>query len=151
MIELLQKCLKQPEAHPELYQFTEDALIHLDQASAAVQANLPLYFALHAAGFFGLQISDHYSLQKSYLDLEEGIFTAEKPAHPHYLEGIYSEITSQLLQVMQPGELTEVPLNKEKRRVLLQAYLDFFSLHIAGFGRMKTLGVLRTILDDRPL
>lgn len=150
MIELLQKCLKQPEANPELYQFAEDALIHLDGASGSVQANFPLYFTLHAAGFFGLQISDNYSLQKSYLDLLEGVFTEDKPAHPHYLERPFSEITSQLLRVMQPAELTEVPLNKEKRRILLQAYLDFFSLHISGFGTMKTWGVLRTILEDPP-
>ena len=29
MIELLSKCLKQPEPHPELFQFVEDALHHL--------------------------------------------------------------------------------------------------------------------------
>ncbi|MDP4131052.1 MAG: DNA repair protein RecO [Bacteroidota bacterium] len=150
MIELLQKCIKQPESNPELYQFSEDALIHLDRASTTVQANFPLYFALHAASFFGLQISDNYTLQKSYLDLQEGIFTEEKPAHPHFLGNPYSEITSQLLKVMQPAELTQVPLNKEKRRILLQAYLDFYSIHMTGFGSMKTLAVLRTILDDSP-
>ncbi len=149
IVELLQKCLKQPEANPELYEFTEDALIHLDEAGRAVQANFPLYFALHVASFFGLRISDNYSIQRTWLDLQEGFFTAEKPAHPHFLENPYSELTSQLLKVRQPAELPEVPLNKEKRRILMQAYQDFFSLHIAGFGSMKTLAVLRTILDDQ--
>jgi DNA repair protein RecO (recombination protein O) len=150
MIELLQKCLKQPEANPELYQFAEDALIHLDEASGAAQANFPLYFALHIAHFFGLRINDNYSRQKTFLDLQEGFFTAEKPAHPHFLGDPYSELTSQLLRVMRPDELPEVSLNKEMRRILLQACQDFFSLHMAGFGTMKTVPVLRTILDDRP-
>ena len=52
MIELLQKCLKQPEPNPELYYFMEDALNGLDQADQRIQANFPLFFALHLAGFF---------------------------------------------------------------------------------------------------
>jgi DNA repair protein RecO (recombination protein O) len=146
MIELLQKCLKQPEANSELYQFTEDALIHLDEATSPVRANFPLYFALHLAGFFGLRINDNYSLQKKFLDLREGFFTAERPDHPHILEEPFSGLISQLLKVMQPAELPEVTLNKEKRRILLQAFEDFYSLHISGFGPMKTIPVLRTIM-----
>ncbi len=151
MIELLQKCLKQPEANADLYHFVEDALIHLDESSDTVKANFPLYFALHLAGFFGLRITDNYSRQKTFLDLQEGFFSAEKPSHLDFLEPPYSGLISQLLRVMHPGELPEVPLNKEKRRVLLQACLDFFALHMAGFGTMKTLPVLRTILDDSSL
>ncbi len=70
MIELLQKCLKQPEPSPELYYFMEDALTSLDQAERNVQANFPLFFALHLAGFFGLRIDDNYSEKRNYLDLK---------------------------------------------------------------------------------
>jgi len=148
MIEILQKCLKQPEGNPELYQFSEEALIRLDEAGEAVQANFPLWFALHIASFFGLRINDNYSSKRKFLDLQEGFFTNEKPAHPHFLDDPFSGHISQLLKVMQPDELPEVPLNKEKRRILMEACQDFFALHIPGFGVMKTLPVLRTILDD---
>src|SRR6266550_7603760 len=39
MIELLTKCLKQPEANEELFHFAEDAFLHLDKSNAAVSAN----------------------------------------------------------------------------------------------------------------
>jgi DNA repair protein RecO (recombination protein O) len=149
MIELLQKCLKQPEPNPELYHFMEDALTGLDQSGEKVQANFPLFFALHLAGFFGLRIDDNYSEKRSYLDLQEGYFTAEKPDHPHYLEEPLSEISSHLLKIMQPAELADLPLNKEKRRLLLMAYEDFYSMHITGFTALKTLPVLRTILEEQ--
>jgi len=148
MIELLQKCLKQPEPNPDLYYFMEDALVSLDQSDLQVQANFPLFFALHLAGFFGLRIDDNYSDKRSWLDLKEGYFTEEKPAHPHYLELPLSEISSRLLKIMQPSELAGLPLNKEKRRSLLTAYEDFYSLHIAGFTPLKTLPVLRMILEE---
>src|SRR5450755_2720822 len=147
MIELLQKCLKQPEPNPDLYYFMEDALKGLDQSELKVQANFPLFFAIHLAGFFGFRIDDNYSEKRSFLDLREGYFTEEKPAHPHYLENPLSEISSQLLKTMQPEDLAPLSLNKEKRRLLLMSFEDFYSIHISGFTPMKTLPVLRTILE----
>jgi len=54
MVELLTKCLKQPEANPELFHFVEDSFLHLDKSSDAVTANFPLFFALHLPVFFGI-------------------------------------------------------------------------------------------------
>jgi DNA repair protein RecO (recombination protein O) len=147
MIELLQKCLKQPESAPELYYFMEDALMSLDQGERNVQANFPLFFALHLAGFFGLRIDDNYSEKRSFLDLREGYFSEEKPLHPHYLENSLSEATAHLLKIKQPAELADLPLNKEKRRLLLEAFEDFYTIHIQGFTPLKTLPVLRTLLE----
>jgi DNA repair protein RecO (recombination protein O) len=147
MIELLQKCLKQPETNTELYYFMEDALMSLDQGERNVQANFPLFFALHLAGFFGLRIDDNYSGKRNYLDLKEGYFTGEKPLHPHYLDPLLSEVTAHLLKIKQPAELADLPLNKDKRRLLLEAYEDFYSMHLQGFTALKTLPVLRTLLE----
>lgn len=146
MIELLHKCLKQPESNPDLFHFTEDAFLYLDEAEESVVANYPLYFALHVASFFGLRIQDNYSDKRSILDLEEGVFVSERPRHPHFLEGEYSFISSQILKTMQPSELEQLKLNKEKRRILLHAYQNFYALHIQEFNTMKTLPVLQTIL-----
>ena len=73
MVELLQKCLKQPEPNPDLFFFIEDAFIHLDDSSGAVLANYPLFFALHLAGFFGFRIQDTWSERCALLDLQEGV------------------------------------------------------------------------------
>jgi DNA repair protein RecO (recombination protein O) len=147
MIELLLKCLKQPEPNSELYYFTEDALAGLDRSTDKVQANFPLFFSLHLAGFFGLRIDDNYSDKRKFLDLREGYFTDEKPTHPHYLEDPLSGISAHLLKILQPAELGDLSLNKEKRRLLLEAYEDFYSIHIPGYTPLKTLPVLRTILE----
>lgn len=148
MIELLQKCLKQPEANPELYYFMEDALILLDQSDQRVQANFPLFFAIHLAGFFGLRMDDNYSDKRTVLDLREGYFTADKPVHPHFVEYPLSDTVSHLLKIRQPAELADLPLNKEIRRNIMSAMEDFYSIHVAGFTPLKTLPVLRALLDE---
>ena len=146
MVELLTKCLKQPEANADLFQFAEDAFMHLDESNETVTANFPLFFILHLAVFFGFRIHDDYSEHNSILDLEEGIFTHERPTHPYFLEDKQSLITSQFLKVMQPEELNDILLNHEFRRNLLHMYETYYALHIQDFGVMKTLPVLEEIL-----
>ena len=146
MIELLTKCLKQPEANPELFEFCEDAFIHLDESKGSVMANFPLFFALHLPVFFGFRISDEYSGKNSIVDLQEGMFVEERPNHLHFLEGKQAEITSDLLKMMRPEELGQLKLNHDFRRELLFAYETYYRLHIQDFGTMKTLPVLREVL-----
>ena len=147
MIELLTKCLKQPEANPELFEFCEDAFIHLDESTGSVMANFPLFFALHLPVFFGFRISDEYSNKNSIVDLQEGMFVPERPDHFHFLEGKQAEVTSELLKMMQPEELEQLKLNHDFRRQLLFAYETYYALHIQDFGTMKTLPVLREVLS----
>jgi len=146
MIELLTICLKQPEANPELFEFCEDAFIHLDESTGSVMANFPLFFALHLPVFFGFRISDEYSDKNSIIDLQEGMFVSERPDHFHFLEGKQAEVTSELLKMMQPEELEQLKLNHDFRRQLLFAYETYYALHIQDFGTMKTLPVLREVL-----
>ncbi|PWU02063.1 MAG: DNA repair protein RecO [Bacteroidetes bacterium] len=147
MVELLQKTLKQPEQNSELYEFIEDAFINLDGSDEVVTANFPLYFALHLGSFFGFRIQDDYSSKNHLLDLAEGNFVDIRPGHSYFLEQDLSELTSNLLKVMQPIELGEVKLNHKLRRQLLDAYLLFYALHIPDFGSLKSLSVLQEILS----
>jgi DNA repair protein RecO (recombination protein O) len=147
MIELLTKCLKQPEANAELFYFVEDALTHLDEANDAVTGNFPLFFALHLAVFFGFRISDEFSENIHYLDLEEGRFVEGQPKHSHYLQDREAVAVSHILKIMQPKELEEVVLNQDMRRRITHAVEEYYSLHVPDFGIMKTLPVLREIMS----
>ncbi len=145
IIDLLTKSLKEPEPNPDLFYFTEDALMALDNAAPSIAANMPLFFALNLAGFFGFQISDEYSSSHQYLDLEEGRFVTTQPQHANYLEGKEAEVISQLLKTLQPADLAELPLNHEFRRKLLQWIELFYAINIQDFGTLKTLPVLREL------
>lgn len=148
MIELLQKCLKQPENNIDLFQFTEDAFMQLDVAGNAVTANFPLYFCLQLCHFFGLKLEDDYSENNSILDLQEGRFIDLAPHHQHFLEREHSYYISQLLKVQHPDELVEIRLNKSMRKDMLFALQNFYALHINDFGTMKTLPILHEILSS---
>lgn len=146
MVELLYKCLKQPEQNADLFLFCEDALLKLDEANKKSTANFPLYFALHLPQFFGFRINDNYSESTALLDLQEGSFESAIPRHPHFIDGENAFTTSQILKTMHPDELGEIKLNHEVRRKLLLQYQDYYALHIPEFGQMKTLAVLHEVL-----
>lgn len=146
MVELLTKCLRQPENNPALFQFAEDCLLSLDGCSDTVAANMPLFFALHLLHHFGFTISGHHSTVNFCLDLQEGKFTSHLPEHPHYLDERRATVTAEILRARMPAELEDMRLNHDFRRELLQAYETYYSLHFHDFGRLKTLPVLREIL-----
>ena len=146
MMELLYKLLKQPEPHPDLFYFCEDTLLQLDEASTHVAANLPLFFTLQLSHFFGFRIDDNFSEKNSWLDLQEGNFTSEKPAHNYFISRENAALTAELLRIRVPAELDELKMNHLKRRALLLRYMEYYSLHIADFGQMKTLAVMGEVL-----
>jgi len=146
IVELLYKCLKQPEAHAQMFHFCEDALIQLDKSNKKTAANFPVFFALHLPYFLGFRITDNHDGENVFLDLEEGVFVDHQPVHPHFIAGEAAAITSQLLKVMQPYETEVLNLNHLVRRQLLLHYQDYYALHIPEFGQMKTLQVLHEVL-----
>lgn len=147
MVELLGKCLKQPESNPDLFYFVEDALRHLDEANDSITGNFPLFFALHLAVFFGFRVSDEYSDEKHYLDLQEGRFTEDQPSHQFYLLDREAAAVSEILKIMQPQELEQIFLNQEMRRRITHAIEQYYAFHIPEFGTLRTLPVLREIMS----
>ncbi len=147
VVEMLQHSLKQPEANPELFYMVTDTLKQLDGASATLTANLPLYFSLHLAGELGFRIQGKYSLETPVLDLEEGQFISEIPAHTYYLEKGLAEATSQLLSINFYNDLELLHFSRPVRQELVRAYQNFIALHVQDFGEIKSLPVLQEILS----
>lgn len=146
MIELLQHSLKQPEANPELFYLAEDSLKQLDRGSDALTANLPLYFTLHLASELGFRIQGEYTIQTPVLDLQEGGYVPQAPQHHFHLLDEQAKSTSLVNNIMFYNDLENITLNRNTRRSLLQAYQQYFALHIQDFGELKSLRVLQEVL-----
>lgn len=148
MVELLTNSLKQPEENHPLFQFTEDCLLHLDQATPAVTANLSLFFALHLTHFFGVSPRIADTAEESvYFDLIDSLITNTPPLHENYLEGKKASICAELLKTRQPEELEEIKMNHEMRRQLLQHMEYYFLNHVQDFRPLKSLSVLSAMLQ----
>ena len=146
-VEMLQHSLKQPEANPELFYIVEDTLKQLDNGSAVLTANLPLYFCLHLAGELGFRIQGNYNSLTPVLDLQEGQFVKEKPAHPYFVDKALAEATSKLLSVNFYNDLENIHFSRHTRQDLILAYQNYIALHVNDFGEIKSLPVLQSIFS----
>ena len=146
MVELLYKCLKQPEANSDLFSFCEDAFLELDICSNEITANFPIYFAMHIAYFFGFRLHDNHSIENNIFNPMEGNFSNKNLAQGYPVTAEISNHISQLLKAHHPSDLKEIKLNKNIRRTILSAMENYYGLHISEFGIMKTLPVLHELL-----
>lgn len=150
MVELLSKCLRQPEENVPLFQFTEDTFMALDRATPLVQANLPLFFSLQLTHFFGILPRLHEAEsegQPLFFDIIDSVIGSTEPRHANYVTGKSASTIAELLRARQPEELEQFLLNRELRRQLLQTMERYYQQHIQDFGILKTLPVLREILS----
>jgi DNA repair protein RecO (recombination protein O) len=145
IVEMLQHSLKQPEANTELFYMVEDTLKQLDKGTSVLTANLPLYFSLHLAGELGFRIQGKYSDSTSYLDLQEGQFTEQKPPHPFFIEKQMAQATSELLSVNFYNDLENLHFSRHLRQDLIKIYQNYIALHVQDFGEIKSLPILYEI------
>ncbi len=146
-VELLTKCLKEPESDPQLFDFVKQHLILLDKAPLRDIANLPLVYTLGLFRFMGFYFNGTYTAQTPYIDLKEGNFTDQPPHHTYYLQGLEAEFTSAMLQTESYQHAMALQMNGGMRRKLLYAYIDFIRLHLVDFKDLHTPAILHEVLS----
>lgn len=146
-IELLQHSIKQPESNPDLYYFIENCFVDLDKANSSITANFPLYFSLKLGEQMGLGIQGNYSSSTPVLDLQDGYYVAESPIHPYFIEGNLAVTTTNIINLKSINELENIKLNQSLRRKLIEYYIQYFALHIANFIELRSLEVLKEVLE----
>lgn len=146
LVELLDKTLKQPEAHPELFHLASGALRWMDESEQGA-GNLPLYFTLRVAALLGFRFYRSYNTATPYLDLREGSYVRDRPTHPQYLDEKCGQITDQLLHVTDLESLKNILTDKQTRQRLIAAYQDYYQLHLPGFTGLKSPAILGEVLD----
>ncbi|MEO8569501.1 MAG: DNA repair protein RecO [Ginsengibacter sp.] len=146
MVELLYKCLKQPEPNSDLFNFCEDVFLKLDICGNEITANFPLYFSMQLAYFFGFRLDDNYSIENNFFNPGEGNFSNKNLAQDYPVNADISNHISQVLKAHHPSDLKEIKLNKNIRKTMLSVMEYYYGLHISEFGTMKTLPVLHELL-----
>ncbi len=147
MIELLQKCLKQPESNTDLYCKVEESFIQLDKANVMQTANYSLYYTLLLTSLLGFELHGSYSNNTNIIDLVEGTFVKDIPIHGNYIDKELSNKTHALQQLKSIQDIEKIQLSQPQRRQLLTAYEIFLKYHIADFTSLKSLPVLYTLFE----
>ncbi len=139
-VDLVKSSIKEKEANESLFHFIKQTLVQLD--TNPLHGLLPILFALDLAPYLGFQLGENHSSENPYFDMMSGEYIDNDIRHSYILNDHLSQILYDV-----STQRTAVKLDKIDRRLLLDALMQYYKLHIEEFKELRSLPVLRTILS----
>jgi len=143
--ELLVKAVKEESANKSLFDWLYHSLTWLDLSDKNL-VNFHLIFTLQLTRMLGFYPKRNTDNDWRVFDLREGNFSKKTPEHPEYISGEIAQKLANLLETT-----LETPANLQlstaERRQLLDTLLAYYRLHIPSFGELKSVKVLKEILE----
>jgi DNA repair protein RecO (recombination protein O) len=138
--EVLHKTLREESANEEKFNYVQAVCNALDELEK-IPAHFPSAFLVGLSRYLGFYPDDNNVVTGQYFDLMEGVFLPTQPLHPHYM---VQDVSTALKRVMQ-GRMETYTLPKALRKQLLYDLLAYYRIHLAEFGRLKSVEVLEEL------
>ena len=138
LAEIIQNCLRTEEKETNIFRFLEDVILSLESSDDI--ANFPVQFLIDFAEQLGIQ--PHIEIENGrYFNLNEGLIGNFSNTGDVLVQG---PIVEALQQQLTTGE---IHLNSALRKELLSIMLQYYQMHIPQFKDLKTLEIVREILN----
>ena len=141
--EVLYKSIREEEANPSLFDFLFHSIQWLDVHEPA-NPDFHLLFLLQLSKYLGFYPTDNFSESNTIFNLQEGNFQSISPPHPFFLASPLSNHFYNILSHL-PDFSVNLKIPAHEKRELIERILEFYQLHISGFGNIKSHKVLEQI------
>lgn len=142
--EVLYKSVREEESNSPLFNFIFNSIMWLDGPQPAGY-DFHLLFLLQLSRFLGFSPSQNYTSEQNIFNLREGKFQSSYPDHPHFISAPLSGYFAALINAEYSFSLN---ISSSERRMLIAFMLEYFALHIEGFGNIKSHKVLEQVWED---
>lgn len=141
--EVLYKAVRQQSADENMFDFIFNSIEWLDNQTEGV-ANFHLLFLSRLTRFLGF--SPNQVANADYFDMKNGVFSKYKPEGFSYLSPPHTQNFYNLLQISFEN-IHQLKFSNDERRYLVQKLLEYYALHIEGFGNIRSHEVLEEVLS----
>lgn len=143
--EVLYKSLRQHEPDEILFEFLFHAIEILDSLNSGL-VNFHLYFLLRLTRFLGFYPDKTFASPAAWFDLKDGNYSKAQPPHPLIIE---PPLTAKWISLLNTNfdTLQNLHISGAERKALLEKILNYYQLHIEGFGEVRSVGVLEEVLN----
>jgi DNA repair protein RecO (recombination protein O) len=143
--EVLTSVLKEESPHNELFDYIEESIIYLDKFKEGF-ANFHIAFLAGLSSFLGFEPGPRLEKEDAFFDMVNGIFVRIPPVHGNYAT---EEITNILAEffVASYGSISNISLTGKMRNDILETLVRFYSLHLPGLKKIKSLDVLKEVFS----
>ena len=143
--EVLYKAVKQQSADENIFDFIFNAIEWLDNQDEGL-ANFHLLFLVMLTRYLGFYPEQPGAANSDYFDMKAGTFSRYKPEGLYYLSPPHTQNFAALLQTGFEN-IGQLKFSNDERRYLLHKLLDYYALHVEGFGNIKSHEVLVEVLS----
>ena len=154
MMEVLNKCIHEEEANEEMFGFITEKLKSLDHQQK-ISSDYLLKFLLDLSSLMGFYPHGEFTASTSYFDLQAGRFTSDASIHSYMIHPALSESFSLLLHQKDFSTVSNsdkvesaFKFDSQTRRLLLNALLQYYQLHVPNFSLPKSLHVLQEVFQS---
>lgn len=138
--EMMHYSIHEQEENDALFTYLETALLWLDAHEEI--ANFHLIFLLEATKYLGFY-PDTTDIDLPYFEMTEGIFTPFNAISS--LSEHETQLFKKLLELKFESDLKT--FNIIERQILLKILIDYYSFHLEGFRKPKSLDVLKEVFS----
>ena len=133
--EMLHHSIHEEEANPDFFAFLETAFMWLDTHDQI--ANFHLILLMEATKFLGFYPEDS-NPNFDFFEMREGVFMPFETVS--CLNKSHTFLLKKLLELR--FDTAKILFNAKERQALLKIIIDYYSLHLDGFKKPKSLEVL---------
>lgn len=141
--EVLYKSLKEETPNQHLFDFLRHSILFLEVEEKDF-LNFHLHFLAEYTEYLGFYPQIPTTFTPSFFDLKLGGFTKTEPNHSFFLSKEYSKLLYHLFISSQTHSKT-ITLSSIERRVLIQAFINYYELHLTSFHSIKSHQVLEQL------
>jgi DNA repair protein RecO (recombination protein O) len=129
--EVLNNSLKEHSENTPLFNFLEDSLKYLDQNEEQIE-NFHLYFLINYCFYLGFGPESE----------DDVVNQLNEHAIP-----VNSEEKKLIKELIQQDFGTSLQISKALRIKILELILQYYKIHVEGFGNLRSMGVLKEVLE----
>ena len=142
--EVLYKSIREIESNTSLFDFIFDSIQWLDGPQPA-GIDFHLLFLLKLSRYLGFSPSQNFTSERNIFNLKEGHFQSTYPNHPHF---IAAPLSGHFAALINADYAFTLNITSTERRTLIAFILEYFELHIEGFGNIKSHKVLEQVWEE---
>ncbi len=142
--EVLYKAIKQQADDEQLFEYIFNSIELLDNMTSGL-ANFHLIFLMGLTRYLGFYPDRTAISNASYFDLQNGVFSRTRPESAFFLSPPHTAHFEQLMNSSHDGT-TNISISNDERRYLLSRLLEYYALHIEGFGNIRSHEILEEVL-----
>jgi DNA repair protein RecO (recombination protein O) len=141
--EVLTAVLKEESPHEEMFDFIEESIVYFDGCKNNY-ANFHIAFLAGLSSFLGFEPSLQVNTDDAFFDLQNGMFVPAPPVHGKYATREISDILA-VFFASSYYSANLISLTGILRNEVLETLINYYSLHLTGLKKIKSLEVLKEV------